>query len=136
MGSHKRALHLEGSTTLNVLANKTFSTSFKALSEEEKVSLRKEFTELIRQKEAEYEVVFVDGHYSFIEEDGFRVVFTEEDRNIYDTFFYLDTPPAEMIVQFSRNSQGGDKKNTKITADEVRRWKSFEKDQMIKSVVT
>lgn len=129
-GDQKRAFHLEGSTTLNILAKKAHNTSFKMLTEEEKDQLRRTFTELIRQKEAEYEVVFVDGHYAFIDDAGFRVVFTEEDRNIYDTFFYLDTP-AEMIVQFSQNSQG-DKKNTEITAEEVRLWKSFEKEQMAK----
>jgi len=129
-GSQKRAFHLEGSTTLNILAKKTFDTSFTALAEEEKDRLRREFTKLIWQKEAEYEVVFVDGHYAFIDGNGFRVVFTEEDRNIYDTFFYLDTS-AEMIVQFSQNSQG-DKKNSEIVCEEVRKWKSFEKDQMTK----
>jgi len=127
-GAPKRAIHLKGSVTLNIMAQKAFDTTFKALSDEQKGRLRRDFSGLIHQKESEYDVVFVDGHYSFIDQDGYHVVFTEEDRNAYDAFFYLDTP-SEMIVQFARNSHG-DKKNTDIGAKEVRRWKLFEQGQM------
>lgn len=129
-GDQMRALHLKGSATLNILAKKSHNTSFKLLTEKEKNQIRKAFTELITQKEAEYDVVLVDGHYAFMDGEEYRVVFTEDDRNAYDAFFYLDTP-SERIVQFYRNSQG-DKKNTEITAEGVRLWKSFEKEQMAK----
>ncbi|WBF66929.1 AAA family ATPase [Desulfovibrio subterraneus] len=127
-GDQMRALHMKGSATLNILAKKNFNTSFKALTEEKKESLRREFVRLMEKNEAEYDVVLVDGHYAFMDGKEYRVVFTEDDRNAYDAFFYLDTP-SERIVQFSQNSQG-DKKNAEITAEEVRLWKSFEKDQM------
>jgi len=104
-GGDKRAFHLEGSTTLNSMAETNYGTTFKKASEEQKDILRKEFVQIVKKIEGDFEVVFVDGHYAFIAEDGYHVVFTEDDQNAYDTFFYLDTPP-EMIVQFAKNSKG------------------------------
>lgn len=129
-GGEARAFHLEGSTTLNDMADKKYRSAFKRLSEEQKDILRKEFVQLLKDVEEEYDVVFVDGHYAFISEDGYHVAFTEDDKNAYDAFFYLDTP-AELIVQFSQNSLG-DKKNTNISPEEVRQWKTFEKGKMRK----
>ena len=123
-----RAFHLEGSTTLNGMADKKYGNAFKTLPEEQKDILRKEFVQLLKDVEEKYDVVFVDGHYAFISEDGYHVVFTEDDKNAYDAFFYLDTP-SEMIVQFAKNSKG-EKKNTTITESEIKRWKSYEKYEM------
>lgn len=126
--NHKAAYHLEGSVTLNHLSALEYKLPFKSLNEAKKNKLRGIFTDLIRQKESEYDLVFVDGHYAFIKEEGYNVVFTESDRTAYDAFFYLDTP-SEMILQFSRASNG-DKRNTSINIEEIRKWKSFEKEQM------
>lgn len=123
--SQINTFHLEGSKTLNELSNSKFGYAFKYLSESQKSVLRKEFTSLINQKESEYQLVIVDGHYSFITEDEYQVVFTESDRDAYDAFFYLDTP-SEKIVQYSRNSEG-DKRNLAITKAEIFNWKSYEK---------
>ena len=124
----KRACHLEGSTTLNDLAVEQFGKRFAQLCEEQKVILRKSFTKIIHAMEEKFEVVFVDGHYSFIDGDDYKVVFTEDDKISYDTFFYLDTP-SEMIVEFSRHSEGS-KRNLSITEEQVRNWKSFEKSEL------
>ena len=123
--SQVKAFHLEGSKTLNELSESKFGCAFKHISEPQKDILRKEFTSLINQKESEYQLVIVDGHYSFIAEDEYQVVFTESDRDAYDAFFYLDTP-SEKIVQYSRNSEG-DKRNLAITKAEIFNWKSYEK---------
>ncbi|MFW1077952.1 haloacid dehalogenase-like hydrolase [Vibrio parahaemolyticus] len=74
--------------------------------------------------------MLVDGHYSFIDGDSYKVVFTEQDENVYDHFFYLDTP-SEMIVEFSRKSTG-EKRNVDITVEQVRNWKKFEKFELDK----
>ncbi len=123
-----RAIHLEGSQTLNDLARQMFDMTFKQLSEIDKETLRKKFTEIVKEKEREFGIVIVDGHYSFPNGDGYRVVYTDEDRRAYDAFFYLDTPSC-MIVQFSRNSTG-EKQNSSITEEQIRNWKGFEKSEM------
>lgn len=84
----------------------------------------------MNRKNSEYDLVLVDGHYSFIDGDSYKVVFTEQDENVYDHFFYLDTP-SEMIVEFSRKSTG-EKRNVDITVEQVRNWKKFEKFELDK----
>lgn len=125
----KTAYHLRGSYTLNTMSQQEYGRAFKHLLEKEKEILRKKFITLLSDLESEYEHVFVDGHYAFISgTNEYKVVFTKEDRDAYDAFFYLDTP-SEMIITFSRNSSG-EKKNTTITADEISKWKKFEINQM------
>lgn len=123
-----KTCHLEGSKVLNELSSREFGCSFKYLSEPKKETLRKEFTCLINEMELEYQLVIVDGHYAFIKDDGYQVVFTESDRDVYDSFFYLDTP-SKLIVQYSRDSEG-EKKNLSITQDDIFKWKSYEKREL------
>lgn len=125
-----KACHIEGSKTLNGLAFDLFGCSFKSLCESKKVILRRKFVEVVNEKEKIYQLVIVDGHYSFINEDSYKVVFTEEDRDAYDHFFYLDTP-SHMIIQFARNS-AGEKRNLTITEEQVSSWKSYEKHKLQK----
>ncbi|HBC3399201.1 TPA: HAD hydrolase family protein [Vibrio parahaemolyticus] len=124
------AIHIEGSKTLNALAQDMFLQPFKNLDESRKRILREKFTEIVNEKNLEYDLVLVDGHYSFIDGDSYKVVFTEQDENVYDHFFYLDTP-SEMIVDFSRKSTG-DKRNLDITVEQVRNWKKYEKCELNK----
>lgn len=125
-----KACHIEGSKTLNGLAFELYDCSFKSLCESKKVILRRKFVEVVNEKEKVYQLVIVDGHYSFINEDSYKVVFTEEDRDAYDHFFYLDTP-SHMIIQFARNS-AGEKRNLTITEEQVSNWKSYEKHKLQK----
>lgn len=122
------AFHLNGSFTLKEMAENRFNCPFKELGEREKSCLRKEFTRIIDSKDAQYKYVFVDGHYAFMDKDEYKVVFTSEDKFIYDAFFYLDTP-SNKIIEFSRNSKG-EKKNTLITEREIEKWKQFEIKKM------
>ncbi|SIO92499.1 hypothetical protein VSP9026_00110 [Vibrio spartinae] len=124
------AIHIQGSKTLNEIAQDMFQKPFKSLEESSKKILREKFTEIVDEKNSEYDLVLVDGHYSFIDGDSYKVVFTEQDENVYDHFFYLDTP-SEMIVEFSRKSKG-DRKNLDITEGQVRNWKEFEKNELDK----
>ncbi len=124
------AIHIEGSKTLNTLAQEMFQKTFKSLDESNKNTLREKFTEIVNRKHSEYDLVLVDGHYSFIDGDSYKVVFTEQDEKVYDHFFYLDTP-SEMIVEFSRKSTG-EKRNVDITVEQVRNWKKFEKFELDK----
>ncbi|SMS02538.1 hypothetical protein VIM7927_03871 [Vibrio mangrovi] len=121
-------IHIEGSKTLNALAQDKFQKTFKSLDESSKNTIRENFTEIVDKKDSEYDLVLVDGHYSFIDSDSYNIVFTEQDENTYDHFFYLDTP-SEMIVEFSRISKG-EKRNIDITVEQVRNWKKFEKIEL------
>ena len=78
-------------------------------------------------------MVIVDGHYSFINADSYDVVFTNEDRDAYDHFFYLDTP-SHMVIKFAKNSKGK-KRNLTITEEQVSNWKSYEKYKLQKNVL-
>ncbi len=122
------AIHIEGSKTLNALAQDMFQKPFKNLEESRKKTLREKFTEIVNEKNSEYDLVLVDGHYSFIDGDSYKVVFTEQDENVYDHFFYLDTP-SEMIVEFSRKSTG-EKRNLDITVEQIKNWKKHEKREL------
>ncbi|MEZ8738688.1 hypothetical protein AB6E21_01605 [Photobacterium swingsii] len=130
LNSDIKACHIEGSKTLNSIAFETYGRSFKSLCESDKVALRKKFVDIVNQKEKEYQLVIVDGHYSFINENSYNVVFTDEDKNTYDHFFYLDTP-SHMIIKFARNSEG-EKRNLDITEEQVFNWKLYEKDELQK----
>jgi len=130
LNSDLKACHIKGSKTLNFLALDIYSCSFKSLCESKKKILRGKFTDVVNEKEKEYQLVIVDGHYSFVNESSYEVIFTDEDRNTYDHFFYLDTP-SHMIVQLSRNSEG-EKRNTDITEEQVSNWKSYEKGKLQK----
>lgn len=122
--SNKTVFHLKGSETLNQFAKDKFGKLFKELVEDQKEQLRKEFTFLINELDAKYDLVVVDGHYAFIDGEDYHVVFTENDRAVYDAFFYLDTP-ATSIIEYSKNSTGA-KKNLWITEEDVIDWKFFE----------
>jgi len=118
------AIHLPGSSTLNGLAMEGYGRNFKQLRESEKHLLREEFTCIVDQADTKHDVVFVDGHYSFPDKDGFNVVFTDSDKYCYDHFFYLDTL-TELILDNSRNSSC-EKKNLEIQPHDIDQWKAYE----------
>lgn len=119
-----KALHIAGSKKLNELSLEYFGQDFKYISELNKHLMRREFIKLVDKYDKSYQVVFVDGHYSFPVEDSFKVVFTEADKSCYDHFFYLDTETNKIIQNF-RNSEE-EKKDELIQSDDVDRWKKFE----------
>jgi len=119
------ACHIEGSSSLNLLSNERFNCSFKKLSESNKTTIRQEFTGVVNDMDLEHQLVVVDAHYSFIVDDTYQVVLTEQDKEVYDAFFYLDTP-SNLIVKYSKASLG-EKKNSTITEIDISDWKSFEK---------
>ena len=124
-----QAYHLKGSKTINQLSLAYYGISFKQCSEEQKHQLRQAFIDVLNAKANQYEVVFVDGHYAFMNNiGGFDVVFTEEDRTAYDAFFYLDTLSAN-VVKYARSSKG-EKRNTRITEVQIRQWKRFERHHL------
>jgi len=124
----ENAFHLQGSIILNEISENKYDCKFNNLDDKKKELLRKEFTEIVKIKENQYDVIFVDGHFSFLNDSSFNVVFTDNDKLTYDYFFYLDTP-SEMILEFTKNSLG-EKQNLLITEKEIDAWKEFEKKEL------
>lgn len=118
------AVHVPGSTKLNELSGQYFNCKFKLLPQDKKCYLREEFVKILSHYESTNKVVLVDGHYAFPNQEGFDVVFTEADKFCYDHFFYLDSD-TELIINNFRKSEG-QRKNTKIQAQDVNTWKALE----------
>ena len=127
-------LHINGSATLNEMAESRYSKRFKLLSDDEKNNLRIAFIEYIHKAEESNPYIVVDGHYAFYDTDGkLFSVFTEYDLKCYEKFFYLDTNPDD-IVDRMRASEG-EKKNTSMTSQDIRRWQNYEIDEMTKALL-
>lgn len=95
---------------------------FGELSEEDKRRCRKKLIEHLRTFDSDN--LFIDGHFAFPDESGYKLAFTEEDGEFYDVFIYLDTP-VDVIYDRIQSSE----KNTVYSElDEIAlsEWKEFE----------
>ena len=129
---HERGIplmHINGSGILKELANQVYRKEFKLLNDEEKEFLRKEFVVRLDATEQEYGNIVVDGHYAFYNQNGelFKV-FTESDKNAYETFFYLETEPSAVIERMRTSI--GDKRNEEMTEMQVAVWQDYEISKM------
>lgn len=110
--------HIRGSDFLNANSG----GRFRELPAHEQEKLRKAFISYIdsfRNND-----VIVDGHYCFIENGEYNVVFTEDDGDCYDVFFYLSTPAStirERILSSDKN-----KKFAHLTDEQINAWKEHE----------
>ena len=122
-------MHMNGSGILKELANQVYRKEFKLLNDEEKEFLRKEFVVRLDAAEREYGNIVVDGHYAFYNQKGelFKV-FTESDKNAYETFFYLETEPSAVIERMRTSI--GDKRNEEMTEMQVAVWQDYEISKM------
>lgn len=113
---------VHGSELLSKISG-TSIDKFKKLPLSDKDRYRRMF---INELEKEYssENLIIDGHYSFIKDNGYEIAFTEDDLSFYDVFIYLDTPANVIIDRL--NSSNGFKKNTTLTEDDINKWKEFE----------
>ncbi|WP_312266916.1 haloacid dehalogenase-like hydrolase [Neisseria sp.] len=118
------AVHIKGSATLNKLSNQEYGIPLKHADEEKRTVLRKHFIDIVEKTALVHDVVFVDGHYAFMGDDGFYTVFTDADKYCYDHFFYLDTL-TEKIIEFSR-ANPKTPQDLSIQPDEIDAWKLFE----------
>ncbi len=118
------SVHIKGSATLNELSLQQYAIPLKQADEAKRTILREQFINIVEKTALTHEVVFVDGHYAFIGDDGFYTVLTEADKHCYDHFFYLDTL-TEKIIEFSRAFPKVPQ-DLSIQADEVNMWKQFE----------
>ncbi len=122
-------VHINGSGILKELSQQFYGKEFKLLDEKEKDILRKEFVARLDFAEKEHGNIVVDGHYAFYNQEGelFKV-FTESDKNAYETFFYLEAEPSAVIQRM--RSSVGDKRNEEMTEMQVAVWQDYEISEM------
>ncbi len=110
--------HIKGSEWLNARS----AGKFRELPSDEQDVLRREFIGYIRS--CSDRDVAVDGHYAFPSDDGYIVVFTEDDGDCYDVFAYLDTPSEiihSRLLDSEKNSTYAD-----LSVERIEAWKGFE----------
>jgi adenylate kinase len=120
----QKLLHINGSGTLNKLAESIFSKPLKDTDESEKKHLRIAFCEKIKKSHANTQSIIVDGHYSFLNKGKYETVFTDKDSDVYDIFFYLDTPAGKIIE--NANKIAVKKDISFMSEKEINEWKDFE----------
>lgn len=129
LSKKSNSFHLKGSSKLNEIAHSKYGCSFRELNSSKQEEIRIDFTNYAKGLESSYSLILVDGHYSFPSENGFRVVFTKEDLELYDAFFYLKRTPEEIF----RNFHNGDKEDyASLLLNEAKceEWINFEINNM------
>lgn len=91
---------------------------FSAMDEENKRLTRIQYTEYLSSLNDD--VVVSDGHYSFVD----NVVFTPNDGDIYDVFFYLYCSPSVLLKRFAASEKNI--KYSSLSEETIRQWQDFE----------
>lgn len=111
---------VNGSEVLNNLCDGSFSD----LSEDEKFAVRIKYTEYLYNLGDE--IILSDGHCSFLD----KVVFTEQDGNIYDVFIYLYCSPEILKKRYELSSKN--KEYRGLSTARIESWQQFEIDKLRK----
>jgi len=120
----KTLFHVNGSCILNELSEKMLGIPLKETDEPQKRHLRLAFCDNLADMENGYRHKIVDGHYCFPNDGSFNIAFTGKDRDVYDIFFYLDTPAARIKEQ--ANKDAIKKPVALMSEEEIKAWKEFE----------
>lgn len=105
---------IHGSEEFSRLCNGHFSE----LSESEKRNVRIRYTEYVNNLKDD--IIISDGHYSFVD----SVVFTDEDRNLYDVFLYLYCNPQTILNRMNQSAKNN--KYATLSYEMIKKWQNFE----------
>lgn len=112
---------LDAVRNFNILAGssllKELAPDFHSLSAEDKKCVRKQLAINLREKDG----FIMDGHYSF----GNKVVFTEEDGELYDAILYLYVDPSILRMRMEDSVR-----NRKYLAFDIEKWQMFEVESL------
>lgn len=111
---------VNGSGTLKGLCNGNFSD----LTEEEKAYVRIKYTEYICNLDDE--IVLSDGHYAFLD----KVVFTEQDGDVYDVFIYLYCNADVLKKRYEVSVKNEKYRDLSVTR--IENWQQFEIENLRK----
>ena len=109
-----------GREELDRLSNGKFSD----MEEDDKRKIRVLYTKYLL--ELPDKVIVSDGHYSFLD----AVVFTPDDGDVYDVFFYLYCKPAELLQRFALSEKN--KKYCDLSEETLKQWQDFEIESLRK----
>ena len=127
------AVHIKGSEKLNELSKSLFGLKFRELNNKQQKEIRIEFTRFVKGINKEDCLIVVDGHYAFPNGNEFSSVFTDEDLDLYDVFFYLKRTPEEIVRNFNSDNKR-DYSEYLLDVDKVQQWMNFELSNMQKVV--
>jgi phosphoserine phosphatase len=124
LNTEKILFHVNGSETLDSLSNRIFGIPLKDTTENQKKRLRLAFHDELPFIGNSYRHKIIDGHYCFCNDGIFEIAFSDRDRDVYDMFFYLNTPADRIIEQANKDPV---KKNVAAMSEEkINAWKNFE----------
>ena len=121
--------HVKGSEFLNRISINKYGNKFRQLDNREQNEVRILFTHEVKKMQEKYDLVIVDGHYSFPSNDKYTSVFTKEDLDLYDAFFYLKRTGEEIIRNFYSGNKS-DYSEYLLSPERVEDWISFEINNM------
>lgn len=133
LNKNNSTFHLKGSERLNELSLDLFGNSFSQLDENKQSQIRIEFTKYAKNLEKKYNLVMVDGHYSFPSDHGYKVVFTKADLELYDAFFYLKRTGEEIFRNFNSDVKKDYSKHL-LSCVKSEEWIEFEISNMQKEI--
>jgi hypothetical protein len=120
----KTLFHADGSGILERLSNEKYGIPLRETNESQRQQLRIMFYDELSVIENGYKHKIVDCHYCFYKNDSFEIAFNDRDRNVYDIFFYLDTPADAIIKRANLDEK---KKDVAFMSEEkINKWKEFE----------
>ncbi len=91
---------------------------FHDMCEDDKKKIRIQYTKYLFELSAD--VIVSDGHYSFLD----NIVFTPNDGDVYDVFFYLYCDPSELKNRLSVSAKN--RKFSSLSEETIRQWQEFE----------
>lgn len=112
--------HIHGSKRLSEISNEKFGADFQKLPAETQSRIRRTLVSQLRGMNN----FVVDGHYCFPKDKAFEVVFTNEDKNLYDVFLYLRVKPEEAYSRISVSEKN--KKFRRLSIEDITKWQDKE----------
>jgi hypothetical protein len=125
---------LNGSEKLKQFSDQQFAIPLSETTEVQKQKLRSMFCSFLKEFEKikKYKHIIVDGHYCFPFGDDFKTAFTNEERDVFDMFFYLDTPANTIITNATKGDHNHEMANMPV--EDINRWKTKEINGLRKSL--
>ena len=112
--------HIHGSKRLSEISKETFNTDFQKLPAVTQNVIRKTFISELNDKNK----FIVDGHYCFPKDKDYEVVFTDDDRNLYDVFLYLRVKPEDAYSRIAASEKN--KKLRSLSIEDLSKWQDKE----------
>lgn len=112
--------HIQGSKRLSEISNEKYGADFQKLSTETQNRIRRTLVSELRGMSN----FVVDGHYCFPKDKEFEVVFSDEDKKLYDVFLYLRVKPEDAFSRIAVSEKN--RKFNNLSVEEIQKWQDKE----------